>query len=71
MRINVNDPGHDDRVRTELRQIRKEFSEQFKGDIDAMARYFQEQESLHPERMSARLPQKAKRRPSGAAQGDS
>jgi len=71
MRINVNDPDHDDPVLAELRQIRKEFSEQFGGDIDAMARYFQEQERLHPERMSTRLPQKARPRASRVAQNDS
>jgi hypothetical protein len=54
MPVNVNDPDHDDPVLAELRQIRKEFSERFNGDMDAMACYFIEQERLHPERMYTR-----------------
>jgi hypothetical protein len=60
MPVNVNDPDHDDPVLAELRQIRKEFSERFNGDMDAMARYFIEQERLHPERMYTRLPQETR-----------
>ncbi|HEX8211320.1 MAG TPA: hypothetical protein VF584_14190 [Longimicrobium sp.] len=46
--INVNDPDYDDPILAEIRQIRNEFSEQFKGDISAMSRYFEEQRRLHP-----------------------
>ena len=56
--IDVNPPGSDDPILAELRQIREEFSEMFNGDVDAMARYIQEEErKLPPERISSRLPQ--------------
>lgn len=47
-RIDVNDPAYDDPICAEIRQFRKEFSERFNHDMDAMARYFQERERRHP-----------------------
>jgi len=46
--INVNDPDYDDEILAEIRQIREEFSIRFKGDIDAMHRYYEEQRQLEP-----------------------
>jgi hypothetical protein len=70
-KIDVNDPEHVDHVLEELWKIREEFAAQFNHDVDAMGRYLMEQERLHPERMSTRLPQKARPRASGIARSDS
>lgn len=60
--VNVNDPDYNDPILAELRQIRKEFSEMFNGDLKAMARFLEEEDrKLPPERFSSRLPQPVKR----------
>jgi Na+-transporting NADH:ubiquinone oxidoreductase subunit NqrA len=69
--VDVNDADYDDPIVAELRQIRKEFSESFNGDMGAMARYFREQERLHPERMSTRMPRRIKPAAAGSTQRDS
>jgi hypothetical protein len=51
--LNVNDPDHVDEVMEELWQIRRELSARFNGDMRAMGRYFEEQQRLHPERVSS------------------
>jgi hypothetical protein len=70
-RIDVNDPDYDDPILAELRQIRKAFSERFNGDMDAMGRYFQERERLHPECVSSRRLRRVKPASAGLTQRDS
>ena len=50
--INLNDPDHVDEVMEELWRIREEMWAEFNGDMQAMGRYLQERERLHPERMA-------------------
>lgn len=54
--IDLNDPEYDDPILSEIRQIRNEFSDRFKGDMAAMSRYIRQRERLHPERWSSRKP---------------
>ncbi len=51
--LNVNDPDHVDEVMEELWQIRQEMWAEVNGDIRAMGRYLEEQQRLHPERVSS------------------
>lgn len=69
--FDVDDPGYDDPILAELRQIRKNFSARFNGDMEAMGRYFQERERLHPERMSTRKPRRIKPAAAGSKRRDS
>lgn len=63
--IDVNDPDHVDEVMEELWRIREEMWAEFNGDMQAMGRYLQERERLHPERMATHQRQDAT--PNGAS----
>ncbi|HEY0036620.1 MAG TPA: hypothetical protein VGB66_08035 [Longimicrobium sp.] len=65
--LNLNDPDHVDPILEEIWQIRREISDRFNGDMDAIGCHYQEQARLHAERVPSRAPQKARRKSSRSA----
>lgn len=51
--LRVNDPAYTDEILEEIWQIRREMWAEFNGDMEAMGRYLEEQQRLHPERVYA------------------
>ncbi len=63
-KLDLNDPDYDDPILAEIRQIRNEFSDRFKGDMDAMYRYFVEERHRNPiQRIFDSLPHDAELSP--------